>query len=106
MTKDFSKTSIEYNCGFIDGLLWVYDNTNNADSKKILRMVKNVLEANDKLLNDEEKQFEQLNKSWKLNYRKRCIRCLTMYLQKENGGLGYKEIIEWINKNGNMNIKF
>ena len=25
---------------------------------------------------------------------------------KSDGGLGYKEIIEWINKNGNMNIKF
>ena len=25
---------------------------------------------------------------------------------KSDGGLGYKEIIEWINKKGNMNIKF
>lgn len=25
---------------------------------------------------------------------------------KSDGGLGYKEIIEWINTNGNMNIKF
>lgn len=25
---------------------------------------------------------------------------------KPEGGLGYKEIIEWINTNGNMNIKF
>lgn len=34
------------------------------------------------------KQYEWIMKSW------------------ENGGLGYKEIIDWLNENGNLCIKY
>ena len=60
MAKDFSKTSIEYNEGFIDGLLWVLNSGNKTGLNEIVSMVKDIWKANDKILNDEEKRFEQL----------------------------------------------
>lgn len=60
MAKDFSKTSLEYNEGFIDGLLWVLNGGNKTGLNEIISMVENIRKANDKKLKDEEKRFEQL----------------------------------------------
>ena len=60
MAKDFSKTGIEYNEGFIDGLLWVLNSGNKVGLNEIISMVEDIRKANDKILNDEEKRFEQL----------------------------------------------
>ena len=60
MAKDFSKTSLEYNEGFIDGLLWVLNSGNKTGLNEIISMVEDIRKANDKILNDEEKQFGQL----------------------------------------------
>ena len=60
MAKDFSKTSIEYNEGFIDGLLWVLNSGNKVGLNEIISMVEDIRKANDKKLDDEEKRFEQL----------------------------------------------
>lgn len=60
MAKDFSKTSLEYNVGFIDGLLWVLNSGNKTGLDEIISMVEDIRKANDKILNDEEKRFEQL----------------------------------------------
>lgn len=60
MAKDFSKTGLEYNEGFIDGLLWVLNSGNKTGLNEIVSMVEDIRKANDKILNDEEKRFEQL----------------------------------------------
>ena len=60
MAKDFSKTSLEYNEGFIDGLLWVLNSGNKTGLNEIISMVEDIRKANDKKLKDEEKLFEQL----------------------------------------------
>ena len=60
MAKDFSKMSIEYNGGFIDGLLWVLNSGNKVGLNEIISMVEDIRKANDKILNDEEKRFEQM----------------------------------------------
>ena len=60
MAKDFSKTSLEYNEGFIDGLLWVFNSGNKTGLNEIISMVEDIRKANDKKLVDEEKRFEQL----------------------------------------------
>lgn len=60
MAKDFSKTSLEYNEGFIDGLLWVLNSGNKVGLNEIISMVEDIRKANDKKLDDEEKRFEQL----------------------------------------------
>ena len=60
MAKDFTNTSIEYNEGFIDGLLWVLNSGNKTGLNEIISMVEDIRKANDKILNDEEKRFEQL----------------------------------------------
>lgn len=60
MAKDFSIASIEYNEGFIDGLLWVLNSGNKVGLNEIVSMVEDIRKANDKILNDEEKRFEQL----------------------------------------------
>ena len=60
MAKDFSKTSLEYNEGFIDGLLWVLNGGNKTGLNEIISMVEDIRKANDKKLKDEEKRFEQL----------------------------------------------
>lgn len=66
MAKDFSKTSIEYNEGFIDGLLWVLNGGNKTGLNEIISMVEDIRKANDKKLDDEEKRFIQL----KINLKK------------------------------------
>lgn len=66
MAKDFSKTSLEYNEGFIDGLLWVLNSGNKTGLNEIISMVEDIRKANDKLLSEEEKRFEQL----KINFEK------------------------------------
>ena len=66
MAKDFSKTSLEYNEGFIDGLLWVLNSGNKTGLNEIISMVEDIRKANDKILNEEEKRFGQL----KLNLEK------------------------------------
>ena len=60
MAKDFSKTSLEYNEGFIDGLLWVLNSGNKTGLNEIISMVEDIRKANDKKLKEEEKLFEQL----------------------------------------------
>ena len=60
MAKDFSKTSIEYNDGFIDGLLWVLNSGNKTGLNEIISMVEDIRRENDKKLADDEKRFEQL----------------------------------------------
>lgn len=60
MAKDFSNTSLEYNDGFIDGLLWVLNSGNKTGLNEIISMVEDIRKANDKKLGDEEKRFEQL----------------------------------------------
>ena len=60
MTKDFSKTSLEYNEGFIDGLLWVLNSGNKTGLNEIISVVDEIRKANDKKLDDDEKRFEQL----------------------------------------------
>lgn len=59
MAIDFSKTTLEYNEGFIDGLLWVMNNGNKAAVNEIEKMVSDIQKANNKILNGEEK-FEKL----------------------------------------------
>lgn len=58
MDVDFSKNSLEYNEGFIDGLLWVLNSGNKADFNEIEKMVDYIKKANNKKLNDVEKIFE------------------------------------------------
>ena len=60
MAKDFSKTSLEYNEGFIDGLLWVLNSGNKTGLNEIISMVEDIRKANDEKLCDEEKRFVQL----------------------------------------------
>lgn len=60
MAKDFNKTSLEYNEGFIDGLLWVLNSGNKTGLNEIISMVEDIRKANDKKLDDDEKRFEQL----------------------------------------------
>lgn len=60
MAKDFSKTSIEYNNGFIDGLLWVLNGGNKPGLNEIISMVEDIRKANDEKFSDEEKRFIQL----------------------------------------------
>lgn len=64
MAKDFNKTSLEYNEGFIDGLLWVLNSGNKTGLNEIISMVEDIRKANDKKLDDEEKQFVQLKISF------------------------------------------
>lgn len=60
MSKDFSKTSLEYNEGFIDGLLWVLNSGNKVGLNEIISMVEDIRKANDQKLKAEEKRFKQL----------------------------------------------
>ena len=60
MAIDFSKTTLEYNEGFIDGLMWVLNSGNKTGLNEIISMVEDIRKANDKKLGDEEKQFEQM----------------------------------------------
>ena len=60
MMKDFKKTSLEYNTGFIDGLLWVVNSGNKVGLNDIVHMAENIRKANDDIISDDEKRFEQL----------------------------------------------
>ena len=60
MAKDFSKTSLEYNEGFIDGLLWALNSGNKTGLDEIVSMVEDIRTADDKKWSDEEKRFVQL----------------------------------------------
>ena len=60
MAKDFSKTGLEYNEGFIDGLLWVLNSGNKIGFNEIISAVEDIQKANDEKLSDEEKRFIQL----------------------------------------------
>ena len=60
MAIDFSKTTLEYNEGFIDGLLWVVNSGNKTGLHEIISVVEDIRKANDKKLGDEEKRFEQM----------------------------------------------
>lgn len=60
MAKDFTKTSIEYNWGFIDGLLWVVNSGNKIGLNEIISKVEEIRKANDDIMNEEEERFEQL----------------------------------------------
>lgn len=60
MAKDFSKTGLEYNEGFIDGLLWVLNSGNKTGLNEIISMVEDIRKANDEKLDNDEKRFEQL----------------------------------------------
>lgn len=60
MAKDFTKTSIEYNWGFIDGLLWVVNSGNKIRLNEIISKVEEIRKANDDIMNEEEERFEQL----------------------------------------------
>ena len=60
MAMDFSKTSIEYDEGFIDGLLWVLNSGNKTGLNEIISMVEDIRKADDKKLEEEEKRFKQL----------------------------------------------
>ena len=55
MAKNFSNTSLEYNEGFIDGLLWVLNSGNKIGLNEIISMVEDVRKANDEKLKEEEK---------------------------------------------------
>ena len=59
MSIDFSKTTLEYNEGFIDGLYWAMDNGIKAAVDEIEKMVADIREANNEILNDEER-FEKV----------------------------------------------
>lgn len=59
MKKDFTKTSIEYNLGFIDGLLWVLKSKNKTDVGEILSIIENIRKTNSEIL---EKEFKRIGR--------------------------------------------
>lgn len=60
MEKDFTKTSVEYNWGFIDGLLWLVKNGNEAKPDGILAMIENIREINYEIMEEEYKRIGRL----------------------------------------------
>ena len=62
MAANFKETSIDYNWGFIDGILWVAENRNKIEFNDMIAMVENIWKANDDIINADEKRFEQLRK--------------------------------------------
>lgn len=60
MEKDFTKTSIDYNWGFIDGLLWVLKSGNKAELNEILSMIENIRETNNEIMEEEYKRIGRL----------------------------------------------
>lgn len=62
MMPDFHKTSLDYNWGFIDGVLWVTENRNKIEFNEMFSMVENILKANDDIISEDEKRFDQLKK--------------------------------------------
>ena len=61
MNTDFYKATLEYNEGFVDGILWVLSTGGKASfneiEKMVLDMAVDIKKANAEKLNDEEKQF-------------------------------------------------
>ena len=57
MTIDFSKTTLEYNEGFIDGLLWALKNGNKAAPNKILSTIENISKTNNEIVEEEYKRI-------------------------------------------------
>lgn len=60
MEKDFTKTSIEYNLGFIDGLLWVLKIGNRSKPGEILSMIENIRSMNNEIMEEEYKRIVRL----------------------------------------------
>ena len=60
MEIDFTKTSIEYNEGFIDGLMWVVKSGNKAELNEILSMVENISSSNNKIMEEEYERIGRL----------------------------------------------
>ena len=65
MTVDFRKTSLDYNWGFIDGIMWVAENRNKVGIEDMLAMVDNIWKVNDDIINEDVKRFEQLKTNLK-----------------------------------------
>ena len=62
MVQDFTKTSLDYNWGFIDGILWVAEHRNTIEFEDLISMVENIWKANDDIINEDAKRFEKLEK--------------------------------------------
>ena len=60
MEKDFRNMSIEYNLGFIDGLLWMIKSGNKAELSEILSLIENIRKTNDEILEEESKRIGRL----------------------------------------------
>lgn len=60
MAKDFTKTSVEYNWGFIDGLLWALKSGNKAGLGEILSMIENIRKTNEELMEEDCKRVGKL----------------------------------------------
>lgn len=60
MAKDFTKTSVEYNWGFIDGLLWALKSGNKAELGEILSMIENIRKINEELMEEDFKRVGKL----------------------------------------------
>lgn len=63
MAKDFSETGIEYNWGFIDGLLWVLNSGNKIGMNEIIAKVQDIRKANDEIMNGDERRVTSLLKT-------------------------------------------
>ena len=60
MAVDFRKTSLDYNWGFIDGIMWVVENRNKVRIEDVIEMVDKILKVNDDIISEDAKRFEQL----------------------------------------------
>ena len=60
MAKDFTKTSVEYNWGFIDALLWVLKSGNKTELAEILSMIENIRKTNEELMEEDYKRVGKL----------------------------------------------
>ena len=62
MALDFRKTSLDYNWGFIDGIMWVAENRNKIGFDEMFSMVESIWKVNDEIISEDEKRFEHLQK--------------------------------------------
>ena len=60
MAVDFRKTSLDYNWGFIDGIMWVVENRNKVRIEDVIEMVNKIWKVNDDIISEDAKRFEQL----------------------------------------------
>ena len=60
MAVDFRKTSLDYNWGFIDGIMWVVENRNKVRIEDVIEMVDKIWKVNDDIISEDAKRFEQL----------------------------------------------